>query len=50
MAALFEWNKSDIENLYKVQRIMDFLNVVGRFNKQSVGRVLPVRRNDCVPR
>jgi hypothetical protein len=50
MAALFEWNKSDIETLYKVHQIMDFMKVVGRFNKQSVGRVLPVRRNDCVPR
>lgn len=50
VAALFEWNKPDKETIYKVHGIIDFLRMVKRFNRQSVGRVLPVRRNDCVPR
>lgn len=53
VAALFEWGrsgKSERETIITIHRIIDFLEVVKRFNKQSGGRVLPVRRNDCVPR
>lgn len=50
MASLYEWNGSKAEKSRMARRISDFLQVVKRFNTQSRGRVLPVRRNDCVPR
>jgi hypothetical protein len=50
VASLYEWNESKWEKTRMIQRISDFLQVVKRFNGQSRGRVLPVRRDDCVPR
>ncbi|EPS29864.1 hypothetical protein PDE_04814 [Penicillium oxalicum 114-2] len=50
LAALWEWDKSDAEVAGATQRIMRHLAAVRRFNHMSVGRVLPPRGNDTVPR
>lgn len=48
--SLFLWGKSDLETEHMVRRIARFLGGIKRFNEQSMGRVLPPRRNDCIPR
>jgi hypothetical protein len=50
IVSLFLWGKSEPETEHMVLRIARFLRGIKRFNEQSVGRVLPPRRNDCVPR
>ncbi|OKO98895.1 hypothetical protein PENSUB_8812 [Penicillium subrubescens] len=50
LRSLFLWGKSDLETEHMVRRIASFLRGIQRFNKQAMGRVLPPRRNDCVPR
>lgn len=47
IVALFLWGKSELETERMVRRIADFLQGIKRFNAQSIGRVLPPRRNDC---
>jgi hypothetical protein len=50
IVSLFLWGKLDLETEHMVRRIACFLRGIKRFKEQSVGRVLPPRRNDCVPR